>query len=133
MAVLDDTNTAHRGGWAGVQCVKTSAQAFLDAGGVAQSAWLLQARAIHADFVVRRLSPGGAADVLACACWLHDLQHGAQASPEAPALQQRTYAASGIAGQQQATVWSGLLVNDATNPASKRATPRALGVASGAA
>ena len=75
MAVLDDTNTAHRGGWEGVQFVKTSAQNFLDVGGVAQTDWLEQARAIHADFVVRRLSPGGAADVLAAACWLQDMQH----------------------------------------------------------
>jgi triphosphoribosyl-dephospho-CoA synthase len=76
MAVLDDTNTAHRGGWEGVQFVKTSAQAFLDAGGVAQSDWVLQARALHAAFVARRLSPGGAADVLAAACWVHAmLQH----------------------------------------------------------
>jgi triphosphoribosyl-dephospho-CoA synthase len=74
MAVLDDTNTAHRGGWEGVQCVKTSAQAFLLAGGVAQSDWLLRARAIHANFVARRLSPGGAADVLAAACWVQEMQ-----------------------------------------------------------
>jgi triphosphoribosyl-dephospho-CoA synthase len=74
MAVLDDTNTAHRGGWAGVQFVKTSAQTFLDAGGVAQTDWVQQARAIHADCVARRLSPGGAADVLAAACWLQEMQ-----------------------------------------------------------
>ncbi len=74
MAVLDDTNTAHRGGWEGVQFVKTSAQNFLDAGGVAQPDWLQQARTIHAEFVARRLSPGGAADVLAAACWLQEMQ-----------------------------------------------------------
>ncbi len=79
MAVLDDTNTAHRGGWEGVQFVKTSARAFLDAGGVAQNEWLAQARAIHAEFVARRLSPGGAADVLAAACWVQDLQQEAPA------------------------------------------------------
>lgn len=70
MAVLDDTNTAHRGGWDGMQFVKASAQTFLDAGGVSQPDWVLHARAIHADFVARRLSPGGAADVLAAACWV---------------------------------------------------------------
>ena len=79
MAVLDDTNTAHRGGWEGVQFVKTSAQGFLDAGGVAQTDWVLQARAIHADLVARRLSPGGSADVLAAACWLHAMQQQAPA------------------------------------------------------
>jgi len=76
MAVLDDTNAAHRGGMAGVQRVKTAARGFLDAGGVDQSDWLERARAIHGDFVLHRLSPGGAADVLACACWLQELgQH----------------------------------------------------------
>jgi len=74
MAVLDDTNVAHRGGWEGVQFVKNSAQAFLDAGGVAQAHWLQPARAIHTACVARRLSPGGAADVLAAACWLHEVQ-----------------------------------------------------------
>lgn len=73
MAVLDDTNTAHRGGLEGAQFVKASAQGFLDAGGVAQTDWLPQARAIHAELVARRLSPGGAADVLACACWLQEM------------------------------------------------------------
>lgn len=79
MAVLDDTNTAHRGGWEGVQFVKASAQAFLDAGGVAQTDWVQSARGIHADFVVRHLSPGGAADVLAAACWVHEMAHPANA------------------------------------------------------
>jgi triphosphoribosyl-dephospho-CoA synthase len=73
MAVLDDTNIAHRGGKAGVQFVKQSAQDFLGAGGVAQSDWVQAARRTHASFVARRLSPGGAADVLACACWLQSL------------------------------------------------------------
>jgi triphosphoribosyl-dephospho-CoA synthase len=73
MAVLDDTNTAHRGGMVGVLHVKASARAFLEAGGVAQPDWVQRARAIHEDFVRQRLSPGGAADVLACACWLQAL------------------------------------------------------------
>ena len=81
MAVLDDTNIAHRGGWEGVQFVKTSAQTFLDAGGVNHTAWVWHARAIHADFVARRLSPGGAADVLAAACWLQQLQQPEPALP----------------------------------------------------
>ncbi len=86
MAVLDDTNTAHRGGLAGAAFVKASARGFLDAGGVAQPDWLAQARAIHAGLVAQRLSPGGSADVLACACWLHEMEqaahgHGAAAAP----------------------------------------------------
>jgi triphosphoribosyl-dephospho-CoA synthase len=73
MAVLDDTNLAHRGGMAGVLFVKAAARGFLEAGGVAQADWLQQARRFHADCVQQRLSPGGAADVLACACWLQEL------------------------------------------------------------
>jgi hypothetical protein len=83
MAVLDDTNTAHRGGREGVQFVKASARAFIDAGGVAQTDWLPQARAIHADCVARRLSPGGSADVLAAACWLQELQELAAVQQQA--------------------------------------------------
>jgi triphosphoribosyl-dephospho-CoA synthase len=89
MAVLDDTNIAHRGGWEGMQFVKTSAQAFLDAGGVAQVDWVLHARAIHADFVARRLSPGGAADMLAAACWLQEMHGGATPSGVVPAANPR--------------------------------------------
>jgi triphosphoribosyl-dephospho-CoA synthase len=78
MTVLDDTNTAHRGGAEGMQFVKASAAAFVQAGGVDQSDWLQQARAIHAAFVMRRLSPGGSADVLAAAVWLHAMEQAAQ-------------------------------------------------------
>jgi triphosphoribosyl-dephospho-CoA synthase len=81
MAILDDTNTAHRGGLPGLQFVQSAARGFLDAGGVAQPDWLQRARAIHASCVQQHLSPGGAADVLACACWLHELsQEGAHAA-----------------------------------------------------
>ena len=101
MAVLDDTNTAHRGGWEGVQFVKTSAQAFLEAGGVAQADWLVPARALHAECVARRLSPGGAADVLAAACWLQDVQalsQGVAVSHRAQALQAPASAGVAVAG-----------------------------------
>jgi triphosphoribosyl-dephospho-CoA synthase len=72
MAMLDDTNTAHRGGLEGAQFVHDAARGFLQAGGVDQPDWMHHARTIHLSFVQRRLSPGGAADVLACACWLQE-------------------------------------------------------------
>jgi triphosphoribosyl-dephospho-CoA synthase len=109
MAVLDDTNTAHRGGLEGVQFVKASAHGFLAAGGVAQSRWLQQARALHAEFVVRRLSPGGAADVLAAACWLQEMRQAADASQH---LSDR---------QSLAQSRPGLLQALATHKASRRA------------
>lgn len=74
MAVLDDTNLAHRGGMAGLRLVQASARGFLAQGGVAQHDWLAQARRMHTELVALRLSPGGSADVLACACFVHALQ-----------------------------------------------------------
>lgn len=73
MAVLDDTNNVHRGGLAGLRFVQASARRFIGAGGVHQPDWLKQARAMHAAFVQRLLSPGGSADVLASACWVAEL------------------------------------------------------------
>jgi triphosphoribosyl-dephospho-CoA synthase len=67
IAVLDDTNLAHRGGLVGLRFAQAQAQAFLHAGGAARPDALAHAQAIHHTFVARRLSPGGAADVLAAA------------------------------------------------------------------
>jgi hypothetical protein len=49
------------------------AERFVSSGSVFQADWLAQARAVHTAFVRRNLSPGGAADVLASACWLNDV------------------------------------------------------------
>jgi triphosphoribosyl-dephospho-CoA synthase len=70
MSVLEDSNLAHRGGLAGLRFAQRTAQAFLDRGGVARPGGLQEAHAIAGEFVARRLSPGGAADTLAAACWL---------------------------------------------------------------
>lgn len=80
MAVLDDTNVVHRGGSEGLRFVQSSARRFIAMGGVRQTDWLIQVRAIHADFVQRRLSPGGAADVLASACWVAELSPAGKAN-----------------------------------------------------
>jgi triphosphoribosyl-dephospho-CoA synthase len=69
MAVLEDTNLAHRGGLAGLRHAQRAARAFLAAGGALRPDALAHASAVHADFVARRLSPGGTADMLAAACW----------------------------------------------------------------
>ena len=71
MAVLEDSNLAHRGGLAGLHHAQRSARRFLDEGGAARPDGLHKAQVIAADFVKRRLSPGGAADTLAAACWIH--------------------------------------------------------------
>lgn len=70
MAVLDDSNLAVRGGLAGLHHAQAAARGFLAAGGAAQPDALQAAAAIGRDFVARRLSPGGAADTVAAACWL---------------------------------------------------------------
>jgi len=70
MAVLEDSNLAQRGGLAGLRHAQRSAQRFLAEGGAQRPDALVRAQAIGDDFVQRRLSPGGAADTLAAACWL---------------------------------------------------------------
>ena len=70
MAVLDDSNLAHRGGLAGLRHAQRLARRFLTQGGAAQPGGIAAAQAIANDFVARRLSPGGAADTLAAACWV---------------------------------------------------------------
>jgi triphosphoribosyl-dephospho-CoA synthase len=73
VAVLDDSNLAHRGGLEGLRHAQQSARDFLATGGSAGANGLEAARAIGRDFVDRNLSPGGAADTLAAACWMVQL------------------------------------------------------------
>ncbi|MDD2810393.1 triphosphoribosyl-dephospho-CoA synthase MdcB [Rhodoferax sp.] len=73
IAVLDDTNLVHRGGMPGLRLAQGLARQFLAAGGSFQPHWVSHARSVHATFVQHRLSPGGAADVLASACWMQSM------------------------------------------------------------
>ena len=73
MAVLDDSNLAHRGGLQGLRHAQRAAREFLGAGGASRPDGVAAARALADDFVIRRLSPGGAADTLAAACWMQRL------------------------------------------------------------
>ena len=73
MAELDDTNLLHRGGPEGLDFAQSSARAFLDAGGVGAAGWRERALALHRAFVEARLSPGGAADLLAVTLFLDSL------------------------------------------------------------
>lgn len=70
MAVLDDTNLAHRGGIEGLRWAQQHASNFIAAGGAASPTAVDDAELLHAEFVARRLSPGGSADLLAAACWV---------------------------------------------------------------
>lgn len=71
MAHVSDTNVYHRGGQHGARIVRSHAEAFCDAGATAAPDWELRAVASHRLFVEHRLSPGGAADLLAASCFVH--------------------------------------------------------------
>lgn len=68
MAHISDTNVYHRAGEDGALVLKRHALAFVDAGGTAAPDWEARAQRCHRIFVAHRLSPGGAADLLAAAC-----------------------------------------------------------------
>jgi triphosphoribosyl-dephospho-CoA synthase len=70
IAVLDDANLAHRGGREGLAFAQQAARGFLAAGGAGAHDGIARAQAVGQAFVARRLSPGGAADMLAAACWM---------------------------------------------------------------
>lgn len=74
IAVLEDTNLLHRGGPNGLRFAQLAAQSFLERGGVQQPNWLECAQSIHREFVERRLSPGGAADILAMSLFIRELE-----------------------------------------------------------
>ncbi len=74
MEHLEDTNLLWRGGISGLEFVKSSALAFNRAGGVSASDWQQQLVCLHREFVLRNLSPGGSADLLAACCALHLLE-----------------------------------------------------------
>ena len=68
MAHISDTNVLHRGGARGALLVRLHARRFIDNGGTAHSHWQTTAQDCHRRFVRHRLSPGGAADLLAASC-----------------------------------------------------------------
>ena len=74
MAELDDTNLVHRGGLQGLRDAQGLARGFLAEGGGLGAGAPARAARVHAAFVERRLSPGGAADLLAAACWVERME-----------------------------------------------------------
>jgi triphosphoribosyl-dephospho-CoA synthase len=73
MAHISDTNVYHRGGKEGAATVKRYAQQFLTLGGTSHPTWKSHAMHCHHIFVSKRLSPGGAADLLAATCLIHEV------------------------------------------------------------
>jgi len=78
MAEVDDTNLVHRGGLQGLRDAKSLARRFLADGGGLGAGAVARAARVHATFVERRLSPGGAADLLAAACWVDRVERMAR-------------------------------------------------------
>ncbi|WP_193098078.1 triphosphoribosyl-dephospho-CoA synthase MdcB [Burkholderia sp. Z1] len=79
IAALDDTNLLHRGGQAGLDFARATARAFIARGGVRARDWRMRAAAAHRAFVARRLSPGGAADLLAMSVFVDALEADGEA------------------------------------------------------
>lgn len=73
IAVLPDTNLAHRGGLAGLHWAQHAASGFIAAGSVFAPGWTRALDTLGAAFVARWLSPGGSADLLAAACFMREL------------------------------------------------------------
>lgn len=73
MSRLDDTCLLSRGGMPGLSLVQSGAQAVLDSGGVATLAGRRSLYQLEKDMLAQRLSPGGAADLLAATLLLDRL------------------------------------------------------------
>lgn len=74
MATMSDTNVYYRGGAEGARFVQAAARDFLAEGGASVTGWEARALHCHRQFVERRLSPGGAADLLAAACFVYKVE-----------------------------------------------------------
>ena len=76
MAHVSDTNVFYRGGAVGASTVRQQAGGFVAMGGTAHPHWHAYALECHRRFVEQKLSPGGAADLLAATCLVHAVTGG---------------------------------------------------------
>jgi triphosphoribosyl-dephospho-CoA synthase len=74
LAETSDTNVLFRGGAEGLMFIQTQAGEFLERGSVFAAGWLECAESLHRQCSARNLSPGGCADLLAAAWFVHQLQ-----------------------------------------------------------
>jgi len=74
IAALEDTNLLHRGGAGGFAFARGEAERFVAGGGIGREDWRARAEGLHRAFVARRLSPGGAADLLAMTLFVDGLE-----------------------------------------------------------
>jgi triphosphoribosyl-dephospho-CoA synthase len=73
LEVCEDTTLLKRGGNSGWKYAQTQVRGFLRGGGVASPDWKILAQEIHRGFVARRLTAGGAADLLAATLFINHL------------------------------------------------------------
>jgi len=73
LEICEDTTLWMRGGSAGWKFARTQVCRFLQRGGVADTGWRTLAEEIHRGFVIRLLTAGGAADLLAATLFINDL------------------------------------------------------------
>jgi triphosphoribosyl-dephospho-CoA synthase len=76
LAKTQDTNVLFRGGVEGLRFIQTQAAAFLERGSVFEAGWQGRAESLHRQCSLQNLSPGGCADLLAAAWFVHQLQTG---------------------------------------------------------
>ena len=69
-----DTNVLFRGGAEGLRFIQTQAADFLERGSVFEPGWQQRAESLHRQCSIQNLSPGGCADLLAAAWFVHQLQ-----------------------------------------------------------
>ncbi len=74
MEYLPDTNLLWRGGERGLEFVRRSAAGFNRSGGVNTPLWQARILALHREFVARKLSPGGSADLVAASWVVHQFE-----------------------------------------------------------
>jgi triphosphoribosyl-dephospho-CoA synthase len=74
IAAVADSNILYRAGPAGLEHAQAVARRFLIEGGVQRGDWRERAAQAHGDFVSRRLSPGGCADLLAMTLFVDALE-----------------------------------------------------------
>jgi triphosphoribosyl-dephospho-CoA synthase len=77
LAETNDTNVLYRGGLAGLRFIQEQAREFLACGSVFNPACEARALALHRACSAKNLSPGGCADLLAAASFVHQLQQDA--------------------------------------------------------
>jgi triphosphoribosyl-dephospho-CoA synthase len=74
LAVTTDTNVLFRGGAEGLQFIQMQAGEFLERGSVFQPGWQAHAESLHRRCSEMKLSPGGCADLLSAAWFVHQIQ-----------------------------------------------------------